>query len=185
MWTRPALPVCNRACTALMPGRVTNADAKEYQVYDWAEAGVYEYKLESVSISGAKETHDELAGPVAIDAFLAPIANLGVDAALNAVAQDSNAVFTRNAVEKLNALAAFTKNSAAVPAVAQGSPLNAHNSWLRLHHSKFQLRIKARNRYWLIDTSLFSARVVLTELSFTRMEKLTVMVALVSTAMPF
>ena len=51
---------------SLIQGRITNADAKTYHLYDWAGAGgAYEYKLETVSLDGRKETFAELAGPVA------------------------------------------------------------------------------------------------------------------------
>ncbi len=51
----------------LITGRVTNPDAKVYQLYDWAAPGVYEYKLESLSIQGDREVYHDLAGPVTID----------------------------------------------------------------------------------------------------------------------
>src|SRR5262249_26244120 len=42
----------------LIPGRITNPDAKEYAFYDWPAPGEYQYKLESVSISGQREEHE-------------------------------------------------------------------------------------------------------------------------------
>ena len=57
-----------RVNSALIAGRVTNPAAKRYALYDWAAPGSYEYKLESVSIQGGKETHPDLAGPVFVDA---------------------------------------------------------------------------------------------------------------------
>ncbi|HLX61951.1 MAG TPA: autotransporter-associated beta strand repeat-containing protein, partial [Planctomycetota bacterium] len=56
-----------RVNPALIAGRITNPDAKTYQFYDWAEPGVYEYKLESVSIQGSHETYRDISGPVVLD----------------------------------------------------------------------------------------------------------------------
>ena len=51
--------------TGLLPGRITNADAKTYHLYDWPAAnGAYEYKLETVDIHGAKEIVVQQAGTV-------------------------------------------------------------------------------------------------------------------------
>src|SRR5579862_4934711 len=59
--------VWTRVNPALIAGRITNPDAKTYQFYDWAEPGVYEYKLESVSIQGSHETYRDISGPVVLD----------------------------------------------------------------------------------------------------------------------
>gem|GEM_PF-518832 len=40
-----------RANSTFIAGRISNPDAKSYRFYDWPTPGVYEYKLESVSIS--------------------------------------------------------------------------------------------------------------------------------------
>ncbi|HLX64696.1 MAG TPA: C25 family cysteine peptidase [Planctomycetota bacterium] len=56
-----------RVNPALIPGRITNPDAKLYEFYDWTEPGVYEYKLESVNIRGSHETYRDIAGPVVVD----------------------------------------------------------------------------------------------------------------------
>jgi hypothetical protein len=66
---------------------------------------------------------------------------------------------------------------------AQCSMLTTHGSPCSTKNLREGLR--AKNCYWLMVTSLFSARVVLAALSPTRMVKLTVIVALVSTACPF
>ena len=76
----------------LIPGRMTHPDEKKYSFYDWAPAGAFQYKLESVGVSGVKETYEQFAGPVVLDR----IAELGgagdVDTASMAAASDSLAV---------------------------------------------------------------------------------------------
>src|SRR5262249_39231749 len=59
---------------ALIAGRITNPDAKNYSYYDWAAAGSFEYKLETISIHGAAEEYSRLAGPVCVDALEAQAA---------------------------------------------------------------------------------------------------------------
>src|SRR6185295_3709 len=59
-----------RINAALIPGRITNPDAQAYSFYDWAPAGSYSYKLESVGINGNAEAHNEIAGPVSVDTEL-------------------------------------------------------------------------------------------------------------------
>lgn len=56
-----------RVNPALISGRITNPDEQAYSFYDWAPAGDWLYKLESVSIHGRTETHDCFAGPLNID----------------------------------------------------------------------------------------------------------------------
>ncbi|HLX62872.1 MAG TPA: C25 family cysteine peptidase [Planctomycetota bacterium] len=73
-----------RVNSALIPGRITNADFKLYTLYDWTDAGQYEYKLESLSIKGEVETHAQLAGPVEIGSAFSQFAALTPEA-LNAV----------------------------------------------------------------------------------------------------
>ncbi len=63
---------------ALIAGRVTNPEAKMYSLYDWASAGRFEYKLESISIQGQAETYASLAGPISVDALMT--ASVGVSA---------------------------------------------------------------------------------------------------------
>ncbi len=78
-----------RVNAALIPGRITNADAKRYTFYDWAPAGVYDYKLESVSVSGEMETYRETAGPVVADTFVSATGEItpdGIDTADSSVA---------------------------------------------------------------------------------------------------
>ncbi|HLX64168.1 MAG TPA: C25 family cysteine peptidase [Planctomycetota bacterium] len=43
----------------LIAGRITSADAKAYRLYDWVEPGIWEYRLESVSVRGVKEDYRE------------------------------------------------------------------------------------------------------------------------------
>ncbi|HLX62940.1 MAG TPA: kelch repeat-containing protein [Planctomycetota bacterium] len=56
-----------RVNAALIAGRATNPDSKTYRLYDWAPPGAYQYKLESVSLDGVRESYTELAGPVELD----------------------------------------------------------------------------------------------------------------------
>ncbi len=75
-----------RVNAALIPGRITHPDPKAYSLYDWAEAGRYEYKLESISVKGEVETHGVIAGPVEVDAALSGIEDVtpdGFDAAVS------------------------------------------------------------------------------------------------------
>ncbi len=53
--------------TTLIAGRITNADEHTYRLFDWAPNGRYEYRLESLSIDGAREDYASLAGPVTVD----------------------------------------------------------------------------------------------------------------------
>ncbi|HLX60329.1 MAG TPA: autotransporter-associated beta strand repeat-containing protein [Planctomycetota bacterium] len=74
-----------RANSTLIAGRITNPDLKAYCFYDWAAPGIYDYKLESVSIRGFTETHSTLAGPVAVDEN-GVVSGDGLHAALESVA---------------------------------------------------------------------------------------------------
>ncbi|HLX60677.1 MAG TPA: C25 family cysteine peptidase [Planctomycetota bacterium] len=82
----PRTPVSGwqRVNSALISGRITNADAKTYRVYDWAAPGMYEYKLESVSVRGVSETYAKVASAV-IEAFGAELSAEGFDAAVSSV----------------------------------------------------------------------------------------------------
>src|SRR5579862_2763154 len=65
---KAGLHTWTRVNPTLIAGRITNPDAMTYRLYDWPAPGVYEYKLESVSVQGAKQSYAELAGPVCVDA---------------------------------------------------------------------------------------------------------------------
>ena len=52
---------------ALIAGRITNADAKKYSFYDWAPVGMYVYKLESIDLTGARETYGKLSEVICVD----------------------------------------------------------------------------------------------------------------------
>ncbi len=80
-----------RVNSALIAGRITNAGEKQYAFYDWAVPGVYEYKLESLSIGGVHETHEFRAGPVVHDrsGLLTP---QSIDAAAASLNADLNAI---------------------------------------------------------------------------------------------
>jgi hypothetical protein len=88
-----------RVNTALIAGRVTSADLKAYRFYDWAAPGAYEYKLESVSIKGERETYAKLAGPVDVDGIEAALSSEGLDTAAANMA-------LRSEIERAEALSA-------------------------------------------------------------------------------
>ncbi|HLX61050.1 MAG TPA: C25 family cysteine peptidase [Planctomycetota bacterium] len=81
----------------LIAGRITDPSAKIYRFYDWAPAGIYEYRLECVeSGAGIGEYYKELAGPVttgAIDA--SALSQEGLSAALTEL--NAEAAMTRGA----------------------------------------------------------------------------------------
>jgi len=86
---RPQGSGWTRVNPALIAGRITNPDAKLYQFYDWAEPGVCEYKLESVSIQGSHETYRDIAGPVVVDSRRDTfIAAESINVAMASVAQN-------------------------------------------------------------------------------------------------
>ena len=70
----------NKVNQTLIGGRFTNADEHTYRLFDWAAAGRYEYRLETISLKGELESYTALAGPVEID-------SLGL--AFNALTEDS------------------------------------------------------------------------------------------------
>ncbi|MEI6235469.1 MAG: C25 family cysteine peptidase [Planctomycetota bacterium] len=51
----------------LIAGRITNADEKAYRFYDWAPAGTYYYKLESVSLTGDCEAFIPSSHAISLD----------------------------------------------------------------------------------------------------------------------
>ena len=67
----------------LIGSRLTNADEHTYHLYDSAPSGTYEYRLESISMTGVRESYALLAGPVTIDdsgLALETLSDEGVDA---------------------------------------------------------------------------------------------------------
>ncbi|HLX62492.1 MAG TPA: C25 family cysteine peptidase [Planctomycetota bacterium] len=75
-----------RVNPALIAGRITNPDSRDYRLYDWAAPGIYEYKLESVSIAGKCEAFSKLAEPIAVGALDTTMTAGALDAAIASVA---------------------------------------------------------------------------------------------------
>ena len=92
---------------ALIAGRITNADAKTYSLQDWATAGVYEYKLESVSVRNEIELYHDFAGPVVVDALTTPLAALGMDSMDAITTSVKQIVAVQNAEEAVAKFAAL------------------------------------------------------------------------------
>ncbi len=112
-----------RQFSALIAGRITNADAKVYSLYDWAPQGRFDYRLESVSVFGIYEDYKSLAGPVVVDFFGVSGAMTGNDLALtlsslkfDSICRDAAAagrLFTRAAsIQSDNNGSALIRNSA-------------------------------------------------------------------------
>ncbi len=57
----------SRVNAALIAGRITSADEKMYAIYDWVAPGVYEYRLDSVSIRGEREAFARQSECVRVD----------------------------------------------------------------------------------------------------------------------
>ncbi|MEI6235905.1 MAG: C25 family cysteine peptidase [Planctomycetota bacterium] len=66
-------PEWTRINPALIAGRITNADEKKYSFCDWAEAGEYRYKLESIAIDGTRETYEHIVDAVRVDTVVASV----------------------------------------------------------------------------------------------------------------
>ena len=71
---------------ALIPGRITNPDFKAYSYYDWAAPGVYEYKLETVSIKGVYDAYPILAYGTGSSSCSEALTSEGFEAAASSVA---------------------------------------------------------------------------------------------------
>ncbi|HLX60660.1 MAG TPA: C25 family cysteine peptidase [Planctomycetota bacterium] len=67
---------------ALIAGRITNAASKEYAFYDWASEGAFDYKLESMSLSGEIETQLPLAENIRIENATSDVNADGLNAAV-------------------------------------------------------------------------------------------------------
>lgn len=88
----------NKVNAALIAGRVTSPDLKMYGVYDWVASGLYEYKLESISVAGVAEEYQCLTGPVKVEPYdlsLVAMSRESVDAAILSIDAAANAVRTR------------------------------------------------------------------------------------------
>ena len=55
-----------RLNAAMIPGRLTYAGPTQYRWFDWGGNGSYEYRVESVSLDGERESHPEVARPVGL-----------------------------------------------------------------------------------------------------------------------
>jgi len=88
---------------ALIAGRVTTADQKAYQLYDWAPSGAYEYKLESVSTLQIAEPYSALAGPVTMDSITTITGGVS-DASIVAAAEGVEALLNAGRTSVLSAL---------------------------------------------------------------------------------
>ncbi|MEI6233066.1 MAG: C25 family cysteine peptidase [Planctomycetota bacterium] len=77
----------------LIAGRITNPDEKKYAYFDWASAGIYEYKLESVDLFGVREEYAKLSDVVDVDWMSAPSdMSVGViDSAIRSIDMDVSA----------------------------------------------------------------------------------------------
>ncbi len=83
---------------AMIPGRITNPEAKTYWVYDWAMPGAYEYRLDSIGLSGGVETYEKIAGPVEIGVDAEEVSSTAVDTAVESIEVTQNLIQTRSAV---------------------------------------------------------------------------------------
>ncbi len=108
---------------ALIAGRITNPDPKTYGLYDWASAGIYEYKLESVSVRGVVETHSAFAGPVTLDSTLSldSVSQADIDAAAFSVDAARNSMRTHDLSAKFAQAAAASNATPEVGASSLGS----------------------------------------------------------------
>ncbi len=109
-WTRVNL--------ALIAGRLTNPDARTYSLTDWAEPGVYEYKLESISLQGATETYRDFAGPVRVDSIAADSSGVDSTTLDSAIASIEQTAAIQNGME-LSAKFAALDGDALPPATVR------------------------------------------------------------------
>ncbi len=128
-----------RVNPTLIAGRVTNPDSKQYRWMDWAAAGVYEYKLESVDLNGAAESYRTIAGPVFVDPMNA-VSALNVDSA-DALAASLRAESNCRAASALSA--AFAREAGAqTDGAATPSPSGAFRVAL-VHDAQGNLALPA------------------------------------------
>ncbi len=108
-----------RVNSALIAGRITNADERKYAIYDWAPAGSYDYKLESVALGGELETYANFAGPVTVDALALSELALSagdLDAVISSAKAEKNVMQTRALSSQF--AQAVAKQAAAAPAMS-------------------------------------------------------------------
>src|SRR5262249_25847325 len=95
-----------RVNPTLIAGRVTNPEAKTYSFFDLPGAGVYEYKLESISVAGHAESYSEFAGPVTVDPLnAASISADGIDVVAGSIDALSRAALARSISAKFAEMA--------------------------------------------------------------------------------
>ncbi len=104
-----------RVNAALIAGRISNADLKTYRVYDWAAPGIYQYKLESVSVAGMRETYGEVTGLVTVG----EVANAATDDGQTAAV--ASLIASENSVRTQELSAAFASAAAEANGGAAGS----------------------------------------------------------------
>lgn len=99
-----------RANAALIPGRLTHADAKCYGFSDWPAAGEYQYRLESVETTGKIESFEQLAN-VATEMDTLSSVDVSAVEASNAESEiQANNNFARAAVANAQNTAAHDAN---------------------------------------------------------------------------
>jgi autotransporter-associated beta strand protein len=137
-----------RVNAELIPGRISDPSAHTYRYYDWAPAGVYEYRLEHVDVGGAGEFYSELTAPIAINGLEPALLSVaGLDTALNGLVTEvstlKGAALSRKLVEAQSVatvpqkqivaaeeLLAISAGSAAAPLAllnSSGQPANSAN----------------------------------------------------------
>ncbi|HLX62975.1 MAG TPA: C25 family cysteine peptidase [Planctomycetota bacterium] len=88
-----------RVNSSLIPGRISAPDLKNYSYCDWCEPGIYEYKLECVSIGGDCETYPRRVGPVELD----PLVETAEPVSRENLAALSMSVYARDARSRSDA----------------------------------------------------------------------------------
>jgi hypothetical protein len=77
---------------AMIAGRMTNPSAHTYRFYDWAEAGIYEYRLEHIDLSGNAEFYAHVTTPVAVGDGFDALSLAGLEAASTDLSAEMAAV---------------------------------------------------------------------------------------------
>ncbi len=89
-----------RANSALIPGRLTHADAKHYAFCDWPATGDYQYRLESIETTGKAESFAQLASSSTEMDGLTEVDAAGVEASNAESALRANDNLARTAILK-------------------------------------------------------------------------------------
>ncbi|MEI6234686.1 MAG: C25 family cysteine peptidase [Planctomycetota bacterium] len=90
----------------LIAGRITTPDERKYTYFDWASSGMYEYKLESIDLSGGREAYAKLSEVVDVDWMSEPsdVSAGAIDSAMRSIDMAVGAQ-TAQRVEKVFATA--------------------------------------------------------------------------------